>query len=114
MKYLGRLVNELGINRVRIEIKSGIENPIDYWGRFRKSRDRLHEYRQHYYEKINDNDDANVAGKSGFQFSMLDYQVENIVVPLAKLLESRGEKLYVNLTYVDFAKPRTGAICPMR
>ena len=101
-EILGRLVNELGINRVRIEIKSGIENPIDYWARFRSQQIGYTEYRQHYYEKINDNDDPNVASKSGFQFSMLDYQVENIVVPLAKLLESRGERLYVNLTYVDF------------
>ena len=103
-EILGRLVNELGINRVRIEIKSGVENPIDYWARFRNREIGYSEYRQHYYEKINDNDDPNVASRSGFQFSMLDYQVENIVVPLAKLLESRGEKLYVNLTYVDFAQ----------
>ena len=103
-EILGRLANELGINRVRIEIKSGVENPIDYWMRFRNQEIGYSEYRQHYYEKINDNDDPNVASKSGFQFSMLDYQVENIVVPLAKLLEARGEKLYVNLTYVDFAQ----------
>ncbi|HVE89964.1 MAG TPA: hypothetical protein VNA44_09710, partial [Burkholderiaceae bacterium] len=104
-EILGRLVNELGINRVRIEIKSGVENPIDYWARFRNQEIGYAEYRRHYYEKINDNDDPNAASKSGFQFSMLDYQVENIVVPLAKLLESRGEKLYVNLTYVDFVPP---------
>ena len=104
-EILGRLVNELGINRVRIEIKSGIENPVDYWARFRNREIGYAEYRQHYYEKINDNDDPNAASQSGFQFSMLDYQVENIVVPLAKLLESRGEKLYVNLTYVDFVPP---------
>src|SRR5262249_54277816 len=28
---LDRLVNELGINRVRLEIQSGAENPVDYW-----------------------------------------------------------------------------------
>ncbi len=103
-EIFGRLVNELGINRVRIEIKSGVENPIDYWTRFRNREIGYSEYRQHYYEKINDNGDPHVANQSGFQFAMLDYQVENIVVPLAKMLEARGEKLYVNLTYVDFAQ----------
>ena len=30
---LDHLVNELGINRIRIEIRSGAENPVDYWTR---------------------------------------------------------------------------------
>src|SRR2546423_14784937 len=30
-QILDRMVNELGINRVRLAIPSGMENPIDYW-----------------------------------------------------------------------------------
>lgn len=99
-----RLVGELGINRVRIEIKSGVENPVDWWARFRAGQVGYREYREHYYEKINDNDDPNVTNPAGFQFSMLDYQVENVVQPLARRLAARGEKLYVNLMYVDFGQ----------
>jgi hypothetical protein len=97
-----RLVNELGITRVRIEIRSGAENPTDYWRQFIDGKIGYRRFRQHYYEKINDNDDPRVANATGFQFSALDYQVEKIVLPLAKLVEANGEKLYVNLTYVDF------------
>ena len=99
------LANELGINRVRIEIKSGAENPVDYWALFRDGKIGYQEYKRHYYEKINDNDDPYVANPLGFQFSALDYQVEKIVLPLAKLVAANGEKLYVNLNYVDFGGP---------
>ena len=99
------MANELGINRIRIEIKSGVENPVDYWALFRDGKITYRDYAKRYYEKINDNDDPFVANPSGFQFSMLDYQVEKMVVPLAKRLAANGEKLYVNLNYVDFAGP---------
>ena len=99
------LANELGINRVRIEIKSGAENPVDYWALFRDGKIGYREYGSHYYEKINDNDDPYVVNPSGFQFSALDYQIEKIVLPLARRVEANGEKLYVNLNYVDFGGP---------
>lgn len=41
-KVLDRLVNELGINRVRLEYRSGYENPTDYWGAVRRRRHQLH------------------------------------------------------------------------
>lgn len=99
-----RLVNELGINRIRIEIKSGAENPIDYWTLFRSGQIGYREYRRHFYEKINDDRDPNHINNSGFQLSALDYQVDNIALPLKRLLEARGEKLFINLTYVDFGQ----------
>ncbi|MGH8509367.1 MAG: hypothetical protein ACREVH_11720 [Gammaproteobacteria bacterium] len=97
-----RLVNELGINRIRIEIRSGAENPVDYWTSFRHNKIGYKEAKRHRYEKINDNDDPNVLNPDGFQFSEMDDQVENIVFPLKRLLEANGEKLFVNLCYVDF------------
>lgn len=97
-----RLVNELGINRIRIEIRSGAENPVDYWTAFRHNKIGYKEAKHHYYEKINDNDNPNVLNPDGFQFSEMDDQVENIVFPLKRLLEANGEKLFVNLCYVDF------------
>lgn len=101
-EIFARLVNELGINRVRIELRSGAENPVDYWALFRDGRIGYKEFRRHYYQKINDNDDPERANPSGFQFSALDHQVERIVRPLARLIEANGERLFVNLNYVDF------------
>jgi hypothetical protein len=99
---LDHLVNELGINRIRIEIRSGAENPVDYWTSFRQNKIGYKEAKRHRYEKINDNGDPNVANMAGFQFSELDNQVENILLPLKQRIQDNGERLFVNLCYVDF------------
>ncbi len=96
------LVNELGINRLRIEIKSGAENPVDYARQFYSGDIGYRDFRRHFYEKINDNDDPAVSNPGGFHFTELDYQVEKILMPIKERLEARGEKLFVNLCYVDF------------
>ena len=99
-----RLVNELGINRIRLEIKSGAENPIDYWAKFESGAIGYKEFKRHYYEKINDDPDPKRVNQAGIQFSHVDYQVENIVLPLKRRLEAKGEKLFVNFNYVDFGQ----------
>ena len=99
---LDYLVNELGINRIRIEIRSGAENPVDYWTLFRQNKIGYKEAKRHRYEKINDNDDPNVVNMAGFQFSELDNQVENVLLPLKRRIQDNGERLFVNLCYVDF------------
>ena len=102
---LDHLVNELGINRIRIEIRSGAENPVDYWTSFRQNKIGYKEAKRHRYEKINDNDDPNVVNMAGFQFSELDNQVENVLLPLKQRIQANGERLFVNLQYVDFGNP---------
>jgi hypothetical protein len=96
------LVDEGGIDRLRLEIKSGIENPVDYWSLFAAGRLSYTAYKEHFYEKINDNDDPAVLDPAGVQFSDLDWRVENIVLPVRKRLEARGRHLRLNLAYVDF------------
>lgn len=102
---LDRLVNELGINRIRIEIGSGSENPVDYWSQFRSGQINHAQRREHYYEKINDNSDPLVAAPGGFQFAYLDFRVESELLPMKQRVEANGEKLFVNLCYVDFRSP---------
>ena len=99
-----RLVNELGINRVRLEIKSGAENPVDYWAKFESGAIGYKEFKRHYYEKINDDPDPNHVNPAGIQFSGVDYQVEKIVLPLKRRLEAKGERLFINFNYVDFGQ----------
>lgn len=100
-ELLNRLVNELGINRVRLETRSGHENPQDWYTPYRISHDPG-PWHAHRYESINDNDDPRVARPGGFQFAELDHKVDVIISPMRALLQARGERLYVNLTYVDF------------
>lgn len=96
------LVDEAGIDRLRLEIKSGIENPGDYWSLFAAGRLSYTAYKEHFYEKINDNDDPMVLDPARVQFSDLDWRVENIVLPVRKRLEARGRRLRLNLAYADF------------
>ncbi|MDB4973027.1 MAG: hypothetical protein JWN48_1368 [Myxococcaceae bacterium] len=99
---IDRLVNELGINQVRLELASGAENPVDYWSSFVRHELSYQEFKRHFYEKINDDADPEHVRPGGFQWSALDYRVENVVLPLRRALALRGEKLRLNLCYVDF------------
>lgn len=96
------LVEEAGVNRIRIEVRSGVENPVDYWSKFTRREISYQDVKRHFYEKINDNADPNVADPRGFQWSSFDYYVESFVLPMREALRQRGQKLIVNLCYVDF------------
>jgi hypothetical protein len=102
-QVLDRAVNEVGLNRVRLQIQSGIENPVDYFTPFASGTISRDAWKQHWYEAINDNSDPGSINPAGFQFARLDSDVQRVVEPLRQRLAARGEKLYVNLTYVDFA-----------
>ena len=99
-----KLVGELGINRVRIELRSGAENPVDYWSQFEAGKIGYKAFRRHYYEKVNDDADPNHLNPAGVQFSHLDYQVEKMVLPIKERVEANGENLFINLNYVDFGQ----------
>jgi len=99
---LDRAVDELGINRVRLEITSGVENPVDYFAQWRAGQITEAEYNFHRYEIINDNSNANTINPNGFSWSSLDATINELVVPLRQRLAARGESLWVNVNYVDF------------
>jgi hypothetical protein len=109
-QLLGTLVHDIGINRVRVELRSGSENPVDYWRRFSTGTIGYQEFRRHRYEKINDNDDPEVPNPAGFQFAQLDFQIDNVVLPMRELLAARSERLFINLCYVDFSSGNQGAL----
>lgn len=95
-------VTDLGINRIRLELKNGTENTVDWFTRFENGEVTRAEYRNHWYEAINDNADPLLANPAGFHWAQLDRTVDLVVNPLRQRLLARGESLYVNLTYVDF------------
>jgi hypothetical protein len=97
-KLFDEAVNDLGINRVRLEIYSGVENTPAYWaGGLGKLR----------FATVNDNDDPLEINGAGFQFVELDQTVEKVVLPLKQRLEARGERLFINVNYVAFVE-KTG------
>jgi hypothetical protein len=109
-EIIAALADEAGINRIRLQVRSGTENPVDYWARFMKGEITYQELRAHFYEKLNDNDDPDRGEPTRFQFSHIDFQVENILLPLQRRLAARGERLFINLCYVDFRAGLSGNV----
>ncbi|MCI0771556.1 MAG: carboxypeptidase regulatory-like domain-containing protein, partial [Chloroflexi bacterium] len=95
-------VNGLGINRVRLEIKSGAENPVDSFTPYMNGTLSRAAWKAGWYTPVNDDADPNTINLSGFQFSALDHSIDTVVLPMKQLVEANGEQLYVNLNYVDF------------
>src|SRR5262245_23561428 len=95
-------VNDLGINRLRLEIQNGSENPVDYFTGWYNGQISRSEWRAHWYEIINDNNNPFEINPAGFQFASIDQTIDTVVMPIKQRVEARGEKLYINLNYVDF------------
>ncbi len=94
--------NDLGINRVRLELRSGSENSVDYWTQYHTGVIDYPTWRSVRYATVNDNADPNTLNPAGYFFSELDDTVTRVVTPLKQKVEARGEKFYVNLNYVAF------------
>jgi len=97
-----RLVNEVGINRLRVEIRSGVENANDNWQDYQDGVIEYQQWRALRYATVNDNADPCNIDWSGFHFSEMDYNIDHVVLPIKQRLEAGGEKLYINLNYVAF------------
>jgi hypothetical protein len=99
---LDQAVGDLGLNRIRLEIKSGNENPVDYFAQWRAGQITESEYKAKRYEIINDNSDPRSVNANGFKWSQIDHTIDNIVLPMKQRLEARGESLWISVDYVDF------------
>lgn len=99
-------VNDLGINRIRLEVRSGSEHPTDNYTAFRSGAISESEWKAVRYAPVNDNANPASTNAAGFHFSELDESVEGIVLPMRQLLAARGEQLYVSLNYVAFGQNR--------
>ncbi len=101
-----RLVNDLGINRIRLEVRSGVEHTTDNWSEYQAGNIDYQTWRATRYATVNDNGDANTIDPAGFHFSELDWHIENIVIPLRALAQARGEQLYINCPSPISHRPR--------
>lgn len=99
---LTALILDGGITRLRLEIRSGAENPVDWWSQFRSGRIGYLGFKAHFYEKINDNDDPQTLNPGGIQFAELDFRVENLILPAMRIAARHGKKMSFILCYVDF------------
>ena len=98
-------INDLGINRVRLEVNSGSENPVDYGAQYLNGDITEYEYIHvpgYAYQIVNDNADPNVIEPGGYHFTRMDRRVDELLLPMKQRVEANGEQLYVNLCVVDF------------
>jgi hypothetical protein len=105
-------VSDLGINRVRLEIKSGAENPRDGFTERVQGKLTDEQWRCYRYATVNDNDDPFTINWAGFHFTEFDASIEKMVLPIKKRVEARGEKLFLNVNYVAFYLQMNEPQCP--
>ena len=74
-------VNDVGINRLRVGVWSGIEDTLDRFNQVIDGTLSYDDFKQWRYYKINDNDDPFVADPKGFQMGQIDDNVTNIIRP---------------------------------
>ncbi|HUT33332.1 MAG TPA: hypothetical protein VNE39_07630 [Planctomycetota bacterium] len=101
-ELIDKAVNELGLTRLRVSVRSGFERPEDDFALYQSGAIDARTWGSRRYQPINDNDDPHVADPKGFHWSELDLAIEEIVLPMRKRLAANGERLYFNLLYIDF------------
>jgi len=97
-------VNDLGLNRLRLEIRSGTEHSRDLYAEFLAGSITPDQYRSLWYSTVNDNRNSKSIDWAGFRFTELDNKVEEVVNPVRALMKAKGEELFVNVCYVAFIK----------
>lgn len=122
-----KVVNDYGINRIRLEVVSALENPTDYYAQFLANPTGTINGHPTQWQWVHvnspkfvndDGDSTSVrsyisanptsANIPGFTFHSLDTKIDNSVVDLQNLVQAKGEKLLINVTYVGFHTPSTG------
>ncbi len=105
-----RAVDELGLDRLRLELKSGSENPRDGFAELLAGTIEGSEWRTFRFAAVNDNSDPSSVNAAGYHFTEIDHAIDNVVTPVRDRLLARGEALYINLTYVDFSGQGAGSL----
>lgn len=101
-QLMDQAVNDLGINRIRLEIASGIENTTDFFAQWRAGQITENQYVAARYQIVNDDASPNTINPNGFKWSQLNSSMTEIVLPMRQRLQARGESLWVSINYVDF------------
>ncbi len=103
-------VDSLGINRLRLEVRSGSENSADNYQLYQDSLIDYDTWRSMRYATVNDNEDPDSIHWAGFHFTELDEKIENILIPIRNRLIQNQESLYINLCFVAFTDQLNGGM----
>lgn len=94
-------VNQAGINRLRVEVRSGVEGPSGGYAAYSAGgSEAVWDARR--YTVTNDNGDPRVLNAAGFDWAELDHVMDFVTIPFRDALAARGEQLHINICYVAF------------
>jgi len=99
-----RLITEVGITRLRLEVWSGAENTDRSFENFQSGAIDIQGWRDRRYSTVNDDDDPFHINWAGFDFANLDWRVEQHLLPILERARVHGQKMEINFTYVAFTK----------
>ena len=91
-----------GINRLRIDVRSGMENTRDGFAELISGAITEAQWRCIRYATVNDNASPTSLNAAGFHFTELDTAMTRVVLPFRQRLQARGESLGIGITYVAF------------
>lgn len=97
-------VNDLGLNRVRLQLRSGSENDTAFGDLYYNGIIDRNQYKKKWFQIKNDNNDPYTINPAGFHFGELDRKIESTLLPIKQRLQQNGEDLYVNLCITDFGQ----------
>ncbi len=104
-QVLDLVTNDLGLNRVKLPLRSGYEDSTDHFARYMRGETTFDEWKYTWFRPVNDDADPRHANPAGFQWSFLDHLVETQLLPMKRRLQARGDDLWVNLVYVGGRNP---------
>jgi hypothetical protein len=93
---------DLGINRLRIELRSGSEHTRDYYLETQAGRLTGNAARCARYETVNDDNDPLHINPAGFKWTEFDGHLENLVIPFKQRMAALGKPVLLNVNYVGF------------
>lgn len=101
-QLLDLAVDDLGIDRLRVHARSGIEHTRDTWSEAQAGLLDTAAVRAIRFATVNDNNDPFRIDERGFHWSSLDNQIEELMLPMQERLERRGRRLFLNVNYHAF------------
>lgn len=107
LEIFERLGTEVGITRLRLECQSGIENNRQAFEKAMAGQIDLKSWRALRYATVNDDADPFHINPAGFDFTSLDWRVDNFLLPLQEIAAKSGRRYEVNLNYVAFTQQIT-------
>jgi hypothetical protein len=89
----------VGINRIRVGLRNGFENPVDHFARLQAGQLTFNQWKPFWFQVVNDNSDPFSINPAGFNWGYLDYVMDDLVVPLRQRLAARGAGFWLSLSY---------------